>query len=103
MSLKCRINEGYCYIHAGRIKRARRTIRHVLRDVLGLIAKDGLEGEDGLHHTPDRELNELTVIKNMAYSALRFAAHVRKEIEHDKHALNGKSLVESMRSKTVVI
>ena len=104
MSLKCRINEGYCYIHAGRIKRARRTIRHVLRDVLDLIARDGLEGEDGLHHTPDRELNELTVIKNMAYSALRFAAHVRRELlEQDNHALNGKSLVESMRSKTAVI
>ncbi|EJK44373.1 hypothetical protein THAOC_37090 [Thalassiosira oceanica] len=103
MSLKCRLNEGYCYIHAGRIKRARRTIRRVLKDVLDLIAKDGLEGEDGLHHTPNRELNELTVIKNMAFSALRFAAHVRRELEHDSHALNGKSLVESMRSKTAII
>ena len=102
MSLKCRINEGYCYIHSGRIKRARKTIRRVLKDVLDLIAKDGLEGEDGLHHTPDRELSELTVIKNMGFSALRFAAHVRKELEHDNSTLNGKNLVESMRCNTVV-
>ena len=37
--------------------------------------------EDGLllHHTPERELSELTVIKNMCYSALRFAKLVKQE------------------------
>jgi len=84
MALKCRINEGYCYIHSGKLNRGKKVIRRVLKDVIetqvvreqvGLL--DG--SEDGLlHHTPERELSELTVIKNMCYSALRFADLIRE-------------------------
>ena len=34
MALKCRINEGYCFIHAGKLNRGKKVIRRVLGDVL---------------------------------------------------------------------
>ena len=78
MALKCRINEGYCYIHGGRLNRGKKIIRLVLRDAIKMqleqegsvvVNKDQLQ----LQHPPDGELCELIVITNMCYSALRFA------------------------------
>ncbi|KAL9183281.1 hypothetical protein ACHAXT_005068 [Thalassiosira profunda] len=73
MALKCRINEGYCHIHAGNLQRGRRIIRRAWRDAEILRRQRGVADEDGWHHTPERELHELTVIGNMCRSALRFA------------------------------
>ncbi|KAL7533657.1 hypothetical protein ACHAWF_004576 [Thalassiosira exigua] len=83
MALKCRINEGYCYIHSGKFRRGKKVIRRVLRDVLHLKAeRGGLETEEGmLHHSEGRELSELTVITNMCRSALRFADILICEVE----------------------
>ena len=83
-ALKCRINEGYCYIHGGKFNRGRKVIRQVLKIVIYMQNEHGVDNEsckeDGLlHHTPERELSELTVIKNMCYSALRFAKLVKQE------------------------
>jgi len=85
MALKCRINEGYCYIHAGKLKNGKKVIRRVLQDVIQLQSEQGVDAsEDGmLHHTPEKELSELTIIKNMCCSALRFANHI-----HEHHALS---------------
>ena len=87
LSLKCRINEGYCYIHAGKFKRGTRVIRRVLRDVIQLQTKAGIHynnDEEGLlQHTPEKELSELTIIKNMCYSALRLARLAEKKLKED--------------------
>jgi len=87
MALKCRINEGYCYIHAGKLNRGKRAIRRVLKDVMEIRAQRERAGlldgsEDGLlHHAPGRELSELAVIKNMCESALRFADLIKEASE----------------------
>mmetsp|Transcript_46857 Transcript_46857/g.98368 ORF Transcript_46857/g.98368 Transcript_46857/m.98368 type:complete len:453 (+) Transcript_46857:1-1359(+) len=79
MAMKCRINEGYCYIHAGKCNKGKKVIRRVLNDVTELQARRGLEHENGLlHHTTEKELSELTVIRNMCLSALRFANLVKE-------------------------
>lgn len=78
MALKCRINEGYCYIHGGKLNKGKKIIRLVLRDAIKMqleqegsvvVNKDQLQ----LQHPPDGELSELVVITNMCHSALRFA------------------------------
>ena len=93
LSLKCRINEGYCYIHAGKFKQGRRVIRKVLKEVLQLQSKAGIyynNDEEGLlQHTPERELSELTIIKNMCYSALRLARLAEKKLKEDANCSNG--------------
>jgi len=80
MALKCRINEGYCYIHGGRLNKGKKVIRRVLRDAVTLQADLGIsEKEDGLlNHTPEVELSEIVIIKNMCRSALRFADLIRE-------------------------
>ncbi|KAL7526091.1 hypothetical protein ACHAXR_001311, partial [Thalassiosira sp. AJA248-18] len=80
MALKCRINEGYCYIHSGKLNKGKKVIRRVLCDVMRMQKEKGLlETEYGLlHHTEERELSELTVIRNMCHSALRFANLIRE-------------------------
>ncbi len=85
MALKCRINEGYCYIHAGRLNRGRRVIRRVLRDVTKMqsdIAGDdaSMDEDDGLqlNHTPEGELSDVVIVRNMCRSALRFAELIRE-------------------------
>ena len=87
LSLKCRINEGYCYIHAGKFKKGRRVIRKVLKEVLQLQAKAGIHynnDEEGLlQHTPEKELSELTIIKNMCYSALRLSRLAEEKLRED--------------------
>ena len=66
MALKCRINEGYCYIHAGRLNRGRGVIRRVLRDVTRMQSNTAdvdasMDEDDGLllNHTPGRELSDV--------------------------------------------
>ncbi len=80
MALKCRINEGYCYIHAGRLNKGKKVIRRVLRDAVTLQADLGVsEKEDGLlNHTSEVELSEIVIVKNMCRSALRFADLIRE-------------------------
>jgi len=87
MSFKCRINEGYCYIHAGKLNRGKKIIKRVLYDVTERQKqKTGIEWEVSLEHdnlelahTSDRELSELTVIRNMCTSALRFANLINQQ------------------------
>lgn len=87
MAFKCRINEGYCYIHAGKLNRGKKIIKHVLYDVAkrqkqkhGIDWKLSLEHDESeLAHTADRELSELTVIRNMCTSALRFANLIKQQ------------------------
>ena len=86
MAFKCRINEGYCYIHAGKLNRGKKIIKLVLYDVAKLQKqKYGIEwkllehDESELAHTADRELSQLTVIRNMCTSALRFANLIKQQ------------------------
>ncbi len=84
MALKCRINEGYCYIHGGKLNKGKKKIRLVLRDAMqmeqeGSVKKDQLL----LQHPPDGELSELVVITNMCHSALRFANLIKAASESD--------------------
>jgi hypothetical protein len=88
MAFKCRINEGYCYIHAGKLNRGKKIIKCVLIDVTkrqkqttGIDWEVSLEHHDEseLAHTSDRELSELTVIRNMCTSALRFANLIKQQ------------------------
>ena len=87
MAFKCRINEGYCYIHAGKLNRGKNIIKLVLYDVAkrqkqkyGIDWKLSLEHEESeLINTSDRELSELTVIRNMCTSALRFANLIKQQ------------------------
>ncbi|KAL3809056.1 hypothetical protein ACHAXA_001718 [Cyclostephanos tholiformis] len=82
MALKCRINEGYCYIHGGRLNRGKRLIRRVLKDTMKLQMDMGgcseIEDDRLLNHTHERELSEVVIIKNMCRSALRFADLIRE-------------------------
>lgn len=92
LSLKCRINEGYCYIHAGKFRKGRRVIRRVLKDVIKLQTKAvhyNKEEEGLLQHTPEKELSELTIIKNMCYSALRLSRLAEKKLKEDANCSNG--------------
>lgn len=82
MALKCRINEGYCYIHGGRLNKGKRVIRRVFRDAVALQMERGIseeeeEGDGSLNHTPEKELSEIVIVKNMCRSALRFADLIR--------------------------
>jgi len=99
LSLKCRINEGYCYIHAGKFRKGTRVIRRVLREVLQLQSKAGIhynnEEEGLLQHTPERELSELTIIKNMCYSALRFARLASAKLKEDANSSNENIITSS--------
>ena len=83
MALRCRINEGYCYIHAGKLKRGKKIIKCVLRDVAKRQKqKKGIDvdvEESELSHTEKKELSELMVIKNMCISALRFAKLIKQQ------------------------
>mmetsp|Transcript_20505 Transcript_20505/g.36995 ORF Transcript_20505/g.36995 Transcript_20505/m.36995 type:complete len:443 (+) Transcript_20505:22-1350(+) len=82
MAFKCRINEGYCYIHGGKLNKGKKVIRRVLENVTRLQLEQGLESENDLlpHHTKEKELSELTVIRNMCLSALRFANQIRDNV-----------------------
>lgn len=87
MAFKCRINEGYCYIHAGKLKRGKKIIKCVLYDVAkrqkqkyGLDWEVSMEHEESeLAHSSYGELNELMVIRNMCTSALRFANLIKQQ------------------------
>lgn len=76
MAMKCRINEGYCYIHGGKFNKGKKKIRLVLRDALQMrMEKEGVATKEQLsqQYPPDGELSELVVIENMCLSSLRFA------------------------------
>ena len=87
MAFKCRINEGYCYIHAGKLNRGKKIIKCVLYDIaklqkfkVGIDLDISLEHEESeLAHTSDRQLSELTVLRNMCTSALRFANLIKQQ------------------------
>jgi hypothetical protein len=87
MALKCRINEGYCHIHSGKLNRGKKIIKSVLYDVAsqqkrldGIDLDVSLQHEDSeLSHSADKELSELTVIRNMCLAALRFADLIKKQ------------------------
>ncbi len=87
MALKCRINEGYCHIHSGKLNRGKKIIKSVLYDVAsrqkrldGIDLDASLQHEDSeLSHSADKELSELTVIRNMCLAALRFADLIKKQ------------------------
>ena len=93
MALKCRINEGYCFIHAGKLNRGKKVIRRVLGDVLkmqgetrgGCSNSSSTEEATGnellFEQTADKDLDELTIIRNMCYSALRYANLICQEAE----------------------
>lgn len=92
MALKCRINEGYCYIHGGKLNKGKKVIKRVLRDVIqlqleeqgGVVVlmseeKKEEEEESLFHHpSPNVELSEILIVKNMCHSALRFADLIRE-------------------------
>ena len=100
MALKCRINEGYCYIHGGRLNKGKKVIRRVLRDTVTVQADMGIsEKEDGLlNHTPEVELSEIVIIKNMCHSALRFADLIREVSTGAESRSGGISLQNDDRS-----
>jgi hypothetical protein len=79
MALKCRINEGYCNIHGGKLNKGKKLIRLVLRDAMQMQLEQEGSVKTGLllQHPPDGELSELVVITNMCHSALRFADLVK--------------------------
>lgn len=90
-ALKCRINEGYCYIHMGKLNKGKKVIHRVLRDVIRLQLEQGggetassssssLEDRHWLnvHSNTDVELSEIVIVKNMCHSALRFANLIRR-------------------------
>lgn len=87
MAFKCRINEGYCHIHSGKLNRGKNIIKSVLYDVASQQKRlDGtdldvlLQHEDSeLSHSADKELSELTVIRNMCLAALKFADLIKKQ------------------------
>lgn len=88
MAFKCRINEGYCHIHSGKLNRGKKIIKSVLYDVASRQKLDGtdldvlLQHENSeLSHSADNELSELTVIRNMCLAALRFADLIKKQKE----------------------
>ena len=86
MALKCRINEGYCYIHGGKLNKGKKMIRLVLRDAMQMkMEQEGSVKKDELllQHPPDGELSELDVIKNMCHSALRFANLIKATSESE--------------------
>mmetsp|Transcript_29093 Transcript_29093/g.49615 ORF Transcript_29093/g.49615 Transcript_29093/m.49615 type:complete len:345 (+) Transcript_29093:139-1173(+) len=100
MAFKCRINEGYCYIHAGKLNRGKKIIKFVLYDVAkrqkqkyGIDWKVSLEQheESELAHTSDRELSELTVIRNMCTSALRFANLIKQQKKLEEEVARDES------------
>lgn len=90
MALKCRINEGYCFIHGGKLNKGKKVIRRVLRDVIQmqleeqgvvLVSEEKDEEKDELllnHPSPNVELSEDIIVKNMCHSALRFADLIRQ-------------------------
>ena len=99
MAFKCRINEGYCYIHAGKLNRGKKIIKLVLYDVAkrqkqkyGIDWKVSLEHEESeLAHSSDRELDELTVIRNMCTSALRFANLIKQQKKLEEEVARDES------------
>lgn len=99
MALKCRINEGYCYIHAGKFVKGRKVIRRVLRDVLHLQQDEDSIKEDGLlHHAPEKELSELTIIKNMCYSALRLSKLMKEMVLAEESSISSDNTQQRKES-----
>ena len=99
MALKCRINEGYCYIHAGKFVKGRKVIRRVLKDVLLLQQNEDSIKEDGLlHHTPEKELSELTIIKNMCYSALRLSKLMKEMVLAEESSISSDNTQQRKES-----
>jgi hypothetical protein len=92
MAFKCRINEGYCYIHGGKLNKGKRVIRRVLQEVIQLqieeqggqvvrVSDEKKEEEEELllhHPSSDVELSEIVIVKNMCHSALQFADLIRE-------------------------
>ena len=91
MALKCRINEGYCYIHGGKLNKGKKVFKRVLRDVIQLqleeqggvvvlMSEEKKEEEESLFHhpSPNVELSEIVIVKNMCHSALQFADLIRE-------------------------
>ena len=88
MVWRCRINMGYCWFYAGKLKRGRRVVRCVLKEVSGRLK----ENEDGSLQTDTitdllslqmtdyqkKKMCNLTIIKNMCLSALWFADRVQE-------------------------
>ena len=79
MAFKCRINEGYCYIHAGKLKKAKKIIKRVYWDVVKR-QEEKAKGLSAYTSVVDGrvELDELTIIKSMCRSALWFADKIRE-------------------------
>lgn len=104
MAFKCRINEGYCYIHAGKLNRGKKIIKLVLDDVAkrqkqkyGIDWKLSLEHDESeLINTSDRELSELTVIRNMCTSALRFANLIKQQKLQEAASINDDESQDSL-------
>ncbi|KAL3778351.1 hypothetical protein HJC23_013811 [Cyclotella cryptica] len=101
---RCRINEGYCYFYAGRVKRGVRVVTGVLGEVLTRLMERGVEIGGGgwggdvsnvslldrvnAKGNYDVVCQRLIIIKNMCLSALWFAEKM-KEAQF-KESLNGK-------------
>jgi hypothetical protein len=116
MAFKCRINEGYCYIHGGKLNKGKRVIRRVLQEVIQLqIEEQGVlmsdekkekEEELLLHHpSPNVELSEIVIVKNMCRSALQFADLIREASSSltttvaDDERRSSRSEVVTLKSK----
>ena len=98
MALKCRINEGYCYIHAGKFVKGRKVIRRVLRDVALQQDEDSIKEDGLLHHTPEKELSELTIIKNMCYSALRLSKLMKEMVLAEESSISSDNTQQRKES-----
>lgn len=109
MAFRCRINEGYCFIHAGELKKGKRVIRSVLGDVIQRLklkhgeedneiaeptifeftSRDEYLGKETDTDNSRKEFCEMTVIKNMCHSALWFADQIKEAVADDKESGHG--------------
>jgi hypothetical protein len=94
MAWRCRINEGYCYFHGGKLRMGKKVVKGVLREVVEkLTEKHGIvvDGEEDVSNAftdvRTKEMCNLKIIKNMCLSALWFAGRI-KEAKLNEHGVH---------------
>eukprot|EP00804_Cyclotella_cryptica_P015382 CCRYP_008017-RB/>CCRYP_008017-RB protein AED:0.04 eAED:0.04 QI:86/1/1/1/0.66/0.42/7/1768/830 len=93
MVWSCRINEGYRTIYGGYLKKGRRLVKGVLKEVLDRLREKSGESDVLFNDFMDlnkREVHKLTILKNICLSVLRFAdkvkeARLNEEGAHSTH------------------
>ena len=69
MTWRCRINEGYCYVHCRMPTKGKGVICRMLGDVMARLQSE--RGSKG-------GLSELTVVRNMCMDTLRFIDQIQE-------------------------